>query len=97
MLSYESPIPISGKAITIDMGDMSDPNQATTPKAMAGMHSASTNGTISPQDNSAKKAHHIFLVTGPAGAGKSTVGEYVADKLGYPFLEGDNVSPITHP
>jgi len=35
---------------------------------------------------------HIWLITGPAGCGKSTVAEYVAKSLQLPFLEGDNVS-----
>lgn len=35
---------------------------------------------------------HIWLITGPAGCGKSTVAEYIAKSLKLPFLEGDNVS-----
>jgi hypothetical protein len=35
---------------------------------------------------------HLFIVTGPAGCGKTTVAEYLADWSGLPYLEGDDVS-----
>lgn len=35
---------------------------------------------------------HIFLVTGPAGCGKTTVAQYLAQKLNAPYVEGDDVS-----
>jgi len=35
--------------------------------------------------------HHIWLVTGPAGCGKSTVAEHIAKAMKLPFIEGDNV------
>jgi gluconokinase len=34
---------------------------------------------------------HIWLVTGPAGCGKTTVAEYLAQSLGVPYIEGDSV------
>lgn len=34
-----------------------------------------------------------IIVGGPAGTGKSTVGEILASKLHAPFLEGDSVHP----
>ena len=34
---------------------------------------------------------HIWIVTGPAGCGKSTVGQVLHKELGIPFLEGDDV------
>ncbi|KAL4920218.1 P-loop containing nucleoside triphosphate hydrolase protein [Aspergillus aurantiobrunneus] len=36
---------------------------------------------------------HIWVVTGPAGSGKSTVGRYLQQELGVPFLEGDDFHP----
>ncbi|KAJ5623781.1 gluconokinase [Penicillium lagena] len=36
---------------------------------------------------------HIWIVTGPAGCGKSTVGEGLRQELGVPFLEGDDYHP----
>lgn len=35
----------------------------------------------------------ILLVAGVSGAGKSAVGRAVADALGWPFLEGDDLHP----
>ena len=34
-----------------------------------------------------------FVVMGVAGSGKSTVGEMLADRLGYPLIEGDAYHP----
>jgi len=36
--------------------------------------------------------HHIWLITGPAGCGKSTVAEFVAKSMNLPYIEGDAVS-----
>ncbi|KAL4933904.1 gluconokinase [Aspergillus undulatus] len=36
---------------------------------------------------------HIWVVTGPAGSGKSTVGRSLQQALGVPFLEGDDFHP----
>ncbi len=34
-----------------------------------------------------------FVVMGVAGSGKSTIGEMLADRLGYPLIEGDAYHP----
>lgn len=36
--------------------------------------------------------HHILMVTGPAGCGKSTVAKYLAQRYGFDYVEGDDVS-----
>lgn len=41
----------------------------------------------------ALKHHHILIVTGPAGCGKSTVAKFLADRYGFVYIEGDDVSP----
>ena len=38
---------------------------------------------------------HLFIVTGPAGCGKTTVAEFLADWSSLPYLEGDDVRPPT--
>jgi shikimate kinase len=35
--------------------------------------------------------NHIFVLCGPAGTGKTTIGEYLAAVKGWTFLEEDNV------
>jgi replication-associated recombination protein RarA len=35
---------------------------------------------------------HIFVIFGPTGCGKSTIGKYVSPNSSYRFLEGDDVS-----
>ncbi|KPI36730.1 putative gluconokinase [Cyphellophora attinorum] len=36
---------------------------------------------------------HIWVITGPAGCGKTTVASYLSQELGYPYLEGDDFHP----
>jgi len=33
---------------------------------------------------------HLFILTGPAGCGKTTVAKYLADQFDFPFVEGDD-------
>jgi DNA polymerase III delta prime subunit len=35
---------------------------------------------------------HIWIVTGPAGCGKTTVAQHLAKELSLPYIEGDDVS-----
>ncbi|EKD15897.1 glucokinase [Drepanopeziza brunnea f. sp. 'multigermtubi' MB_m1] len=37
--------------------------------------------------------HHLWLITGPAGCGKSTVAEYLAKSMNIPYIEGDEYHP----
>ncbi|KAF4123372.1 gluconokinase [Geosmithia morbida] len=41
----------------------------------------------------AYKHHHIWLVTGPAGCGKTTVASHLAKTLDLPYVEGDSYHP----
>jgi adenylylsulfate kinase-like enzyme len=60
--------------------------------------SASNGSAVLNKNHAPPKYHHIWLVTGPAGCGKSTVAEYLANALGIPYIEGDKVStpPRSH-
>ncbi|CAK7222858.1 hypothetical protein SCUCBS95973_004979 [Sporothrix curviconia] len=44
----------------------------------------------------AGNCHHIWLVTGPAGCGKSTVAQYLANSLSLPYVEGDEFHPAAN-
>jgi len=37
--------------------------------------------------------HHIWIVTGPAGCGKSTVAKFLADQYALKYIEGDDFHP----
>jgi len=37
--------------------------------------------------------HHIWLITGPAGCGKSTVAQFIAKAMNLPYIEGDEYHP----
>ncbi|KAI4188441.1 MAG: hypothetical protein LQ346_005313 [Caloplaca aetnensis] len=33
---------------------------------------------------------HVWIITGPAGCGKSTIAQYLAKELSLPYIEGDD-------
>lgn len=41
---------------------------------------------------------HMWIITGPAGCGKSTIAQYLAKELSIPYIEGDDVcqTPFIH-
>ena len=41
------------------------------------------------------KHRRIWIITGPAGCGKTTVAKYVAKQFCLPYIEGDEVSTAT--
>ncbi|KAG6023137.1 hypothetical protein E4U41_002084 [Claviceps citrina] len=45
------------------------------------------------QSQSQRKHHHLWLVTGPAGCGKTTVAEHLAKALNISYIEGDSYHP----
>ncbi|ORY15554.1 P-loop containing nucleoside triphosphate hydrolase protein [Clohesyomyces aquaticus] len=40
--------------------------------------------------------HHILIVTGPAGCGKSTVAKFLAEHYDYEYIEGDEFHPASN-
>lgn len=40
---------------------------------------------------------HIWLITGPAGCGKTSVAEFLHETYSLPYLEGDTVSECSQP
>ena len=40
---------------------------------------------------------HMWIITGPAGCGKSTIAQYLARELRIPYIEGDDVSAYLSP
>ncbi|KAF5538767.1 thermoresistant gluconokinase [Fusarium mexicanum] len=87
MLSYE-PTPMSLKTPTKPT-TITLPPTTSSPMTVAppSINSAPING------HKAQGQQHIWLVTGPAGCGKTTVAEYLAQSLGLPYIEGDSFHP----
>ena len=79
---------------------------AFKPSATAGPRTSKMNGDangpavpIAPPlasehaDDDTRHMHrHMWIVTGTAGSGKTTVAEYLAHELQVPYIEGDDVS-----
>jgi gluconokinase len=84
MLSYDSPLPANQGSKDSHAPSLSVPVNGT-------FDMSST--TASLQSNAPKsqqyKHHHIWLVTGPAGCGKTTIAEHLANSLSLPYIEGD--------
>lgn len=105
MLSYDNPMSLNGQTpssptniSTARSSIPSSPKATRLPlPAVSGtpiINGHVTNG-VKANGQRAPAEHHIWLVTGPAGCGKSTVAKYMASSLNLPYLEGDEVS--SHP
>lgn len=53
--------------------------------------SSYNSATSNSMNGTAAAPRHIWIVTGPAGSGKTTVAEYLANQFGLPYIEGDKV------
>jgi len=86
MLSYERPTMAQAASTNIPISAPSSSNTMSS-------------GTLQPSNKPDTK-HHIWLITGPAGSGKSTVAQFIAKTMNLPFIEGDEVTtnprPISH-
>ncbi|KAI8965977.1 carbohydrate kinase [Daldinia sp. FL1419] len=89
MLSYDSPVPVNGNHSAASMATIN--TLASNPKPInATMVPVTSNNTIAKANGQpAPKQHHIWLVTGPAGCGKSTVAKHLSTALNLPYIEGD--------
>ncbi|KAI5926845.1 P-loop containing nucleoside triphosphate hydrolase protein [Camillea tinctor] len=69
------------------MGTNPKPINATVVPVTSNNTIGKFNGQMAP------KYHHIWLVTGPAGCGKSTVAKHLSEALNLPYIEGDEFHP----
>lgn len=69
-------------------------SRGSAKKSMSKVNNA---GTL--PKNSQGHHRHIWIITGPAGCGKTTVAKYLAENLNLPYIEGDEVglSPLYYP
>lgn len=97
MLSYESrPLSLgSGHSKASQNAHTNKMENAVDSPSVDHMSNAISQKT-SPQRQLNTKYRHIWLITGPAGCGKSTVAEHIAKSLNLPYIEGDNVCWTAH-
>jgi hypothetical protein len=86
MLSYE-PRPSMSSSIP----QTSDHLPLSTSASKLTNGASLTNGHTTKNKQPATTHHHIWLITGPAGCGKSTVAQFIAKTMNLPYIEGDEV------
>jgi len=77
------------------MGQATPATSDRLPLPASSSNSAMTNGT-SRSSQPSTQHHHIWLITGPAGCGKSTVAQFIAKAMNLPFMEGDEFHPTAN-
>ncbi|OCL07036.1 carbohydrate kinase [Glonium stellatum] len=63
------------------------------------LYGPATTMTPAPRPNTSipkLNHHHIFIVTGPAGCGKSTVAKFLAEQFSLCYIEGDEYHPLAN-
>jgi len=58
--------------------------------------SSLSNGKTNKYSQPETQHHHIWLITGPAGCGKSTVAQFIAKTMNLPYIEGDEYHPTAN-
>ncbi|KAI0418015.1 thermoresistant gluconokinase [Xylaria grammica] len=95
MLTFNTPVSVTGELPSANpMSSTMDPlGPNPQPIDTRATPVASSNTITRVAGQQAPHVHHIWLVTGPAGCGKSTVAEYLSESLNLPYLEGDEFHP----
>ena len=55
-------------------------------------HTANTSVNTVNGARTSPHHRHMWIITGPAGCGKSTIAQFLAKELSIPYIEGDDVS-----
>lgn len=83
MLTYNAPVPV--------VGELPSANSLSSTADPLVRHAQSVD---SMADAGWSGVHHIWLVTGPAGCGKTTVAQHLSKALNIPYIEGDAVGLV---
>ena len=81
-------------------GPGSKPIKTTKMGAADSKSAAVTTASVTPdraEDDAAPMHKHMWIVTGPAGSGKTTGAKFLAEELEVPYIEGDDVSAPFRP
>ncbi|KAF3005636.1 hypothetical protein E8E13_003190 [Curvularia kusanoi] len=65
----------------------------TPPTSTVGSPSTSSGNLSKTTEMAIPHRHHILIVTGPAGCGKSTIAKVLSDRYGFEYIEGDEYHP----
>ncbi|KJR84428.1 gluconokinase [Sporothrix schenckii 1099-18] len=92
--SYNSPVAVGPTSPKLAASSAAATVTTTSVMANGVNDVAASHGTNGSSAHSrCSSCHHIWLVTGPAGCGKSTVAEHLANSLNLPYVEGDEFHP----
>lgn len=86
MPASRSPLPLQNNS-----RNFSHRYSSATTSSSSLSSSAASYTARSQQNPHAMKPQHIWIVTGPAGCGKTTVAQGLAKELHIPYIEGDDV------
>ncbi|KFA62670.1 hypothetical protein S40285_06991 [Stachybotrys chlorohalonatus IBT 40285] len=93
MLSYDSPVSVNGQQRHHTDSLQQAISGSSSSSAMSAPKAASSS---LPRTGSLEPDRHIWLVTGPAGCGKSTVAKDLSQQLQLPFIEADEYHPAAN-
>lgn len=68
------------------------PTPPSEPSSELAKMTSHTNSSVLSSPSSQHK--HIWVITGPAGCGKTSVAEFLHSTYSLPYLEGDTVSGL---
>ncbi|KAL2885419.1 putative gluconokinase [Ceratocystis lukuohia] len=96
MLSYNTPVAVALPSTRESNSAPSVSVPSTNPHMSAIKPSNASSSSVRIHNLPPHKFHHIWLVTGPAGCGKSTVAAYLSEALNFPYIEGDEYHPAAN-
>lgn len=98
MLSYDAPVALNGQPSSAMPSLRNPPVDGALGRNAKPIHASAgpvtADNTLAKVDGHRPEGyHHIWLVTGPAGCGKTTVAKHLSDALSLPYIEGDEFHP----
>ncbi|KAI1820240.1 thermoresistant gluconokinase [Xylaria intraflava] len=94
-MSHDTPVPKSREPPSVpSVPPTMGPRESTPEPIDPRTAPATSDNPIAEVDGQPpSKLHHIWLVAGPAGCGKTTVARHLSISLKFPYVEGDDFHP----